>query len=50
MIIKENKTCHFLASVNISGHRGSQRVETAVANMFFSPLPWNPYILGNSVF
>lgn len=37
MIIKENKTCHFLASVNISSLRGSQRVERAVANMFFSP-------------
>lgn len=50
MIIKENKTRHFLASVNNSGHRGSQRVERAVANMFLSPLPWNPYLLGNFVF
>ena len=49
MIIKENKNHHFMVSVNnmnIRGHRGSHRVEAAIARDF-PPLPQNIYMLGN---
>lgn len=52
MIIRQNKTHNFLASVNnrnITGHGGRYRVETVMARAF-SPLLWNTYIFGNYIF